>query len=171
LPPPQVSGGVQSPASWQPHAPVWLHSSGMLTVPPHMSPGLIVWVALPLLHPSVMQTVPEVARSASSFTVIVPPLPSQTICLQSPATCGGFVVVAVPDAVKLVLQPEGVQTGCWQSVVVPGHWLLSVQPASCASEPVSAALWASVPASRPASSPASWPASIPASSDASAALS
>jgi hypothetical protein len=59
----------------------------------------------------------------SSATDMVPPLPSHSIVWQSPAFCGGFVVVGVPAAVFAVAQVPLAQVGCSQSVVVPGHSL------------------------------------------------
>jgi hypothetical protein len=47
---------------------------------------------------------------------------------QSPETCTGVFVVAVPAAVNVVPQSAFVQDGCWQSSVTPGqspsptHW-------------------------------------------------
>jgi hypothetical protein len=83
----------------------------------------------PLQVPTVQPWLVLAGTLALSVTVMVPPLPSQTICRQSPGICAGFVVVAVPDAVNTGAQRLcALQPGCWQSLVmlVPEHSLSCV---------------------------------------------
>ena len=42
FPPPHVLGAVQSPFVVQPHIPAAVHVSGIVAVPPQMTPALIV---------------------------------------------------------------------------------------------------------------------------------
>ena len=61
----------------------------------------------------------EVGASELSGTVVVLPMPSQTICRQSPGCCGGFDIVGVPGPVNAVAQLSLLQMGWWQSLVGP----------------------------------------------------
>jgi hypothetical protein len=123
-PPPHVSyaGGWQFPSFVQGHWPWALHIWPL----PHGVPmGLFVVVSVPFLHVYVAQGLVWGGTLVSSGWVVVPPLPSQTIFLQVPCACGGFEVVGVPAIVNAAVQSRVVmsQIGCWQSVVVPVHWL------------------------------------------------
>jgi hypothetical protein len=92
-PPPQVSGGVQSAFVLQPHRPWALHVSPF----PQGMPGFGVFTTCPPEHEVVVHVVVEAGGSFAGCDVW-PPLPSQTISMQSPMTCGGVVVVARPAA-------------------------------------------------------------------------
>ena len=73
------------------------------------------FVQVPVVHR------PFAGVSVSSFALIVPPIPSHSTSWQSPAVCGGFTVVGVPAAVKVVPHLPAVQDGCWQSLIGPLH--------------------------------------------------
>jgi hypothetical protein len=120
-PPPHVCGSVQSALFWQPHAPCASQTSGDCAVPPHVCPAWMVFEGAPAEHDPVMQTVPVTGMSVSFSTDFVPPAPSQVRVWQSPATCCGLDVVAVPAAVNAVVHTPLAQCGLLQSVDVPGH--------------------------------------------------
>jgi hypothetical protein len=123
-PPPQVCGSVQSALLMQPHWPCGLHTKPPVEVGVgHVMPALMVVDGTPPVQWPVWQSLGNVGRSASSATIMVPPLPSHTIFWQSPAICAGFVVVAVPAAVFVVVQLPLAHVGCWQSLMRPGHSL------------------------------------------------
>jgi hypothetical protein len=93
-PPPQVCGAVQSAFDWQPQSPAAVHWYALAG--PHAVPGVFgVYVGTPATHVSTVHSFPSFGRSVSSATVRVPPAPSQTTFLQSPAT---WVAAAVPEA-------------------------------------------------------------------------
>jgi hypothetical protein len=121
-PPPQVWGSVQSASLVQPHAPCASQRRGAAVVPPHTTPVWMACAGEPFEHVFVMQVV-EGSTSVSSATDMTPPLPSHSSCWQSPAFCGGAVVVGVPAAVFVVVQVPLAQVGCSQSLSTPGQSL------------------------------------------------
>jgi hypothetical protein len=94
------------------------------TVPPLETHGVSaafgIWIGTLAVHAPVVQSLVAAGTSVVSVTVVVPPMPSQTICWQSP---GIWMESAVPMGANAVLQTPFVQEGCSQSVVAPGHWL------------------------------------------------
>jgi hypothetical protein len=81
---------------------------------------------VPLLQRSAVHTLPSTGLSVSSETVFsLPPLPSQTIFLQSPAACEE---TGVPSGVKVKPHTPCAQDRFWHSVSIPGHSSGAVQP-------------------------------------------
>jgi hypothetical protein len=77
---------------------------------PQAVPGSFgLFEGTPPAQTSSVHSFPSFGTSVASTTVRVPPAPSQTTFLQSPAT---WVAVAVPDATKTGSQSWATQAGC-----------------------------------------------------------